>query len=240
MSTPHDTLPVATGHGLAARLPVAGLGARSYAFIIDWHIRVLLAAAWVLAYFAIDRLVVDLGDGAAFIWLAAGPAAVFYMLYHPVLEIAMQGRTPGKRMTGIRVVRQDGRYATPGAHLVRNVFRLIDSLPALYCAGILCSLFNRRQLRIGDFAAGTLLVYDEHDSVELARVVHQHLAGSPHEAERLALASDLAARWSGLEPQQRQALARSLLARFDRVADSADDAELLAALRAAMVPVTPP
>ena len=64
------------------------------------------------------------------------PALAIYFLYHPVLELAMRGRTPGKRSAGIHVVTRDGSAPSAGALLVRNVFRLIDSLPVAYGVGL--------------------------------------------------------------------------------------------------------
>ena len=88
------------------------------------------------------------------------PAAAIYFLYHPLLEILMQGRTPGKRMAGIRIVTERALTPDAGALIIRNVFRLVDSLPAFYLFGLVVAMFTARQVRIGDLAAGTLLIYD--------------------------------------------------------------------------------
>ena len=55
------------------------------------------------------------------------PATAIYFLYHLVLEPLMAGRTPGKRMTGLRVLTPEGLVPTIGALITRNVFRIIDS-----------------------------------------------------------------------------------------------------------------
>jgi uncharacterized RDD family membrane protein YckC len=89
------------------------------------------------------------------------PVILIYFLYHPVLEILGRGRAPGKRMAGLRIVNEQGRPPTMGALLVRNIFRLVDSLPLFYMVGIMTCLISERQRRIGDMAAGTLLVYDK-------------------------------------------------------------------------------
>src|SRR5690606_18924459 len=98
-----------------------------------------------------------------FFVVVALPATAIYLLYHPVLEVAMRGRTPGKRIAGVRVVRRDGGVPGVGALLVRNVFRLVDSLPFLYCVGLTAAVLTEHSVRIGDMAAGTLLVYDDGD-----------------------------------------------------------------------------
>src|SRR3984957_16142062 len=72
----------------------------------------------------------------------------------------MQGRTPGKRMAGVRVLSRDGGPPSTVALLLRNLFRLIDSLPATYLLGLMTCFLTANRVRIGDMAAGTLLVLD--------------------------------------------------------------------------------
>ena len=153
--------------GVELTLPVAGPGARSYAFIIDWLIRAILFIAWygvaALIYNRRWSFSAPLNPDARWFVLVVTPAAVMYFLYHFVLEIAMRGRTPGKRMAGILIVTRDGNPAGVGALLTRNVFRLVDSLPLLYGVGLIATLVTRDHVRIGDMAAGTLLAYERSD-----------------------------------------------------------------------------
>ena len=150
--------------GVAVVLPVAGPGVRSWAFLIDWSIRTILSIAWfvvsALAYNGRWSLAQPLLPDAAWFVIVVTPPAVVYLLYHPVLEAAMGGRTPGKRIAGVRIVARDG--GTPGlaALLTRNVFRIVDSLPLLYGVGLGAAMATKDHVRIGDIAAGTLLVYD--------------------------------------------------------------------------------
>lgn len=146
-------------------LPIAGPGGRAYAFVIDWHIRVLLAIAWwlivTLAVAGTAEFGAALfGGSRQTIYFAALPAGFIYFSYHPVLEWWMTGQTPGKRMAGIRIVTRAGEPPSPAAILIRNAFRIIDSLPVLYFAGFLTTLLTAEHVRIGDLAAGTVLVYD--------------------------------------------------------------------------------
>jgi uncharacterized RDD family membrane protein YckC len=78
-----------------------------------------------------------------------------------VLEIAMGGLTPGKRMAELRIVMGDGRAPDPVALLVRNLLRLVDWLPAFYVLGLGLMFFRQDQRRLGDILADTLVVYDE-------------------------------------------------------------------------------
>jgi uncharacterized membrane protein SpoIIM required for sporulation/uncharacterized RDD family membrane protein YckC len=149
--------------GVDVHIRIAGPGARSLAYVIDWHIRVVLALSWfVVAAMTYNRAPSLLPHAADASWVAAvaAPAAGIYFLYHWVLELSMRGSTPGKRMAGIRISAPEGGTPATGALLVRNVFRLIDSLPVAYGVGLLAVMLTRNQVRIGDLAAGTLLVYD--------------------------------------------------------------------------------
>jgi uncharacterized RDD family membrane protein YckC len=239
MSTQHATnIAIDTGHGLSVSIPIAGLGARAYAFLIDWHIRALLAVAWLLACLATEWLAKRLGLGSVSVdlaaWLGLGPAAAIYLLYHPLLEVLMQGSSPGKRWAGVRVVAQDGRVAPASAHLLRNVFRLLDCLPMFYCVGVVCCLCTRHDLRVGDLAAGTVLVYVEHDGQQLRRAIGRHTHAGAHDPELLRLSADVLSRWKELQDERRRTLASALLTRFGVTVDELDTATLHARLSAAL------
>ncbi|HEY6451626.1 MAG TPA: RDD family protein [Steroidobacteraceae bacterium] len=228
--------------GVELSLPIAGPGTRSYAFVIDWHIRVLVALSWLL----LARLslmgfgLVGAGHGyrGAFALLGALPALLLYLLYHPVLELLMHGRTPGKRIAGVRLVTQRGGLPGAGAILMRNVFRLLDAMPFAYLVGLTSCMINAQHLRIGDMAAGTVLVLDTSPSAHsLARLpaLVDHSKLDPNVIELL---SELLERWPALAVEHRDALARALLARADPAAapalDAASDTELHARLRAVL------
>ncbi len=235
MATP-AALELATGQGLAVGITVAGVGARSYAFLIDWHIRTLLAVAWPLLFVAAGWA---LGPGGLAnlvertgIALVAGPAVAIYLLYHPLLEVLLHGSTPGKRMAGVRVVAEDGRQATFAMLTVRNVFRLLDSAPMFYCVGIASCLLTKRAVRIGDLAAGTVLIYDDYDSRALRRSIERHTEAHACTPETLRLVEDLVARWNELEPARCRRMAHDLLAAVGAgLEPSATDAQLLGQLQ---------
>lgn len=202
-------LTIKTVDALEVHLPRAGIGTRAYAFLIDWHIRALAAATWFfLALYFLGLGIRESIEPLAY--LATIPASAIYFLYHPVLEVLMQGQTPGKRWIHVRVVSSDGSPAGVGALLVRNLFRLLDSLPALYALGLLVMLVTREQVRIGDLAAGTVVVYDAPHSDEGLRgaVIHERVP--PRVAQLL---EEWLERWRDMEPQQRDAIARTLLQR---------------------------
>ena len=233
-----DELTVRGLTGVDMTLRVAGPGTRSYAFMIDWHIRVLIVLAWALLGVLLRQTVPSatagkLASNPIMIGLMIG-AGLTYFLYHPVLELAMRGRTPGKRIAGARIVTVEGEMPAPGALLMRNLFRLIDSLPSLYLLGLACCLVTRQRVRIGDMAAGTLLVLDETATAKSLSRLGALLRQSHLSAETLKLVQDLLDRWPALDKKQRLALARAVVAKVeparDRAAIAALDARALRAL----------
>ncbi len=154
--------------GIDVSLPVAGPGARAYAFLVDWHIRVILALGWfvlgALLYNGRFSLSPPLTNDVRWFGAVVAPALAIYFLYHHAVELAMRGSTPGKRMAGVRIVARDGGAPSAGALLTRNVFRLVDSLPLFYGVGLVAVVLTRDNLRIGDMAAGTLLVFEHADA----------------------------------------------------------------------------
>lgn len=201
--------------GIDVSLPVAGPGVRSYAFLVDWLVRVILALAWYVAgatfYNGAMALSPPSMNDPVWFGAIALPAGAIYLLYHPVVEVALRGSTPGKRMAGVRVVSRSGGAASVGALLVRNVFRLIDALPAFYGVGLAVVLLSRDNLRWGDMAAGTVLVYQR--SQALLPVEAFRRRSGALEAQSAELVLELLERWGTLEPQARVTLARQLLVR---------------------------
>jgi uncharacterized membrane protein SpoIIM required for sporulation/uncharacterized RDD family membrane protein YckC len=150
--------------GVEVVLPIAGPGARSFAFLIDWLIRTILAVTWFVVSALVHNgrwsLAQPVVPDAGWFILVLTPTAVIFLLYHPILEIAMRGRTPGKRMAGIRIVDRAGTSPSIAALAARNAFRIIDSFPLTYGVGLTFAMATRDHVRIGDLAAGTVLIYD--------------------------------------------------------------------------------
>ena len=90
--------------------------------------------------------------------IAASLLLVFYIGYHVLFEVAGGGRTVGKRAVGLRVVMDGGAPVGLRASLIRNLMRLIEGLPLFYMPAIITALATRNNQRLGDLAAGTLVV----------------------------------------------------------------------------------
>ena len=215
---PGEQVFVQSATGVDLTLNIAGPGHRSYAFIIDWHIRLLLAGAWLLLTGFFLKLSLNARSHDALLSLL--PAAVIYFLYHPILEVAMRGRTPGKRMAGLMLVDRGGGTAGTTALLIRNLFRLVDCMPALYVVGLVSCFFTAQRVRIGDMAAGTLLVLDDAAAEQSLTRLEALAARSRLPLDVLELLDQIIERWPDLEPRNRLLIARSLLARIQPGGDA--------------------
>jgi uncharacterized RDD family membrane protein YckC len=210
--------------GVDVALPIAGPGARSFAFIIDWHIRTILSVAWYIVAAMLYNSSLHINaplspDSAWFVYVIA-PAAAIYFLYHPVWEVATRGHTPGKRMAGVQIVSKEGGAPGVGSLLARNVFRLVDSFPIAYAVGLVTTMVTRHHVRIGDLAAGTLLVY-VHDGVSLARYSADRPTENQLDATTAEVVSELLQRWETLDNAARRRMAQMILA------DTTDDDAVL-------------
>jgi uncharacterized RDD family membrane protein YckC len=80
--------------------------------------------------------------------------------YFVACDMLMSGRSPGKKVLGLRVVSAQGLPVGLGDSLLRNLLRGADFLPLGYVLGVLCMLFDARFRRLGDLVAGTLVIYE--------------------------------------------------------------------------------
>jgi uncharacterized RDD family membrane protein YckC len=119
--------------------------------MLDWMIR--LAIIYISGMLAIFFG----GMGVGF-WLILIFALEW--LYPVVFELMPWGATPGKRAFGLRVVMDDGLPITPAASIARNMLRIADFLPFVYGFAIVSMLTRRDCKRLGDVAAGTMVVYE--------------------------------------------------------------------------------
>lgn len=216
-----DTLQINTAGAVELDLPIAGIGGRAYAFVVDWHFRFIVAIAWFIAGAYFFGLFAEGGtdslkdSGEAFVYIVIIPCSIIYFLYHPVLEIAMKGRTPGKRWAGVRIVDLQGRTPTIGAILIRNIFRIIDSLPTSYVVGICAVMLTKSQVRIGDMAAGTLLVYEDKPKTAAIEAITETAARGRLTTVQSELLQELLERWSGLEVDARLRLGNKFMQSID-------------------------
>lgn len=142
---------IATPEGVELSLPTAGLAARGLARLIDFAIKLVL---YVVA------TIVAAASGAAGVGLLLVFLFLLMWFYDVAFEVYGRGATPGKRTLGLRVVNAGGTPVGWSGSLLRNLLRAVDLLPGTYAFGIASMLVTRDFQRLGDLAAGTLVVYD--------------------------------------------------------------------------------
>lgn len=169
----HQEYTIPTPENVSFGYEVVGIGNRFIAALIDSIIIGLLLVAlnFLLAFIlelfgAFETDLVDFADEIG--WSQGLAIAIFTLLqfivfwgYYIGFEMLWQGQSPGKRWTKIRVVRVDGNPVGFGEVAIRNLVRIIDFLPATYALGLVTMFFSENARRLGDYAAGTIVIKDK-------------------------------------------------------------------------------
>lgn len=138
---------------------LAGLGSRFLAAVIDATIFMAAIAVVAFAAWAIRSYVTGDPFVSAFTgWVVFGAWILLGIAYNVYYELAAEGKTPGKRATGLRVISTEGAAVSFEQSAVRNILRIVDWLPVFYGAGTVSLLATGRNQRLGDLAAGTMVV----------------------------------------------------------------------------------
>ncbi|MCG8464804.1 MAG: RDD family protein [Xanthomonadales bacterium] len=138
-----------TPEGVVLTMSVAGPVTRALAWLVDAVIRYSI----VFAIAIVGSTLGNLGNGLLFL-------TIFLMEWlYPVVFEVLKGATPGKKQLGLAVVHADGTPLTWSSSLIRNLLRAVDFLPFLYGLGLLSMLIHPQFKRLGDMAAGTLVVH---------------------------------------------------------------------------------
>lgn len=143
---------VETPEGIDLPLRPAGLLVRALAYGLDLGIRALVMGVLFVALGFFGEIGIGLGSILLFL------ISWWYMV---LFEVLNQGRSPGKQMMGLRVVQDDGTPIGWSASLTRNLLRFADMLPFAYFLGAISCLQHPAFKRLGDLAAGTLVIYRE-------------------------------------------------------------------------------
>lgn len=143
---------IETPEGVELRLRLAGPAPRALAWLIDVAARLVGYGIASIPLALLGRV----GQGLFFLVLFLGE------WFYPVLfEVWAGGATPGKKLVGLAVVHDDGTPVGWGSALLRNLLRFADFLPLAYGAGLATMLFHPDFKRLGDLAAGTVVVHVE-------------------------------------------------------------------------------
>lgn len=148
-----DRRTIATPEGVQLALPLAGIGTRFLCTIIDLLIGG--AAAVIVILFA-----AVLGGEIAATIAASASFLVFFVGYNVLFEVAGGGRTIGRRAAGLRVVMDSGAPVGLRASLIRNLILILEGPGLLYLPALISILITKNNQRLGDLAAGTLVIRD--------------------------------------------------------------------------------
>lgn len=159
MTQAEEFLSIDTPENVIFGYEVAGIGSRFMAAFVDTLIFLVLQ----LIVYVVMASLLDL-EGAGIITVVLSALAfIFSWGYYVFFEMAWNGQTPGKYWVGLRVIRNDGSPVTLIESVIRNLIRPIDFLPFGYAIGLITMFLNRQASRLGDLAAGTLVVYAQEE-----------------------------------------------------------------------------
>ncbi len=165
------TVDVRTGEAVAIRYELAGLGSRFLAVTLDLIAQVAILVVLVVAFVLIAQplgKLVPVASKNLTAWAIAFAVAVFFLIFFGwfiIFETWWSGRTPGKRALGLRVVRDGGFPIDLGAAVIRNLVRVAEVGLGFYTVSAVSALISKENKRLGDFAAGTIVVRDRADAV---------------------------------------------------------------------------
>jgi len=201
------TLDVPTAEAVALHYELAGIGSRFLALIVDLVLQGIAFAAIVIGFAVAGLPLIVIAsragvrDPAAAVVLAAlviGTFALFFG-YFIFFELTGNGRTPGKRALGLRVIRAGGFPVDVNASVIRNLVRILEASLGFYAISGIVALRSPRNQRIGDYAAGTVVVWDRAVRADILDV----------------LGATIVDRDDGCSPADRELIARFLARRDD-------------------------
>jgi len=147
---------------VAIDMPLAGLGSRFAALLVDYLIWLVVIIAFVIVIALVDPSLSQfskIGEK----WATAISIAVPFLIYwgyFTLFEAFWNGRTPGKRVVKIRVIQRSGRGIGLFESMTRNFLRIVDQFPGIYAVGVITMFLSKEHQRLGDLAAGTLVVHE--------------------------------------------------------------------------------
>lgn len=165
-----DQLSIETPELVAIDMPVAGIGSRFVAILVDYLIWTVAVIAIVIVIALVDPSLSRFSKVGEK-WATAISIAIPFLLfwgYFTLFEAFWDGRTPGKRIAKIRVIQRSGRGIGLFESMTRNLLRIVDQFPGIYAVGVASIFLTRDHQRLGDLAAGTLVIHDRENLAELS------------------------------------------------------------------------
>jgi uncharacterized RDD family membrane protein YckC len=231
METPEESITVQTPEQVGFRYALGGLGSRTVAFTIDTAIRGLLVLSIFVLVTTLSRWLPALsptGLGAlSRNWLLALAVLAYGVIdlgYFLLFEAFWSGQTPGKRLQKLRVIRVDGQPIGWLESAIRNILRAVDLLAGIYPLGLIFIFLSSRSQRIGDMAAGTVVIMERRRRVPTDRRRLRTSAGleiqdielhlSTLDREEYRLMRSFLERREAMDPENRYQVAKQLSERL--------------------------
>jgi uncharacterized RDD family membrane protein YckC len=164
-----DELNIDTPELVDIQMPLAGIGSRFIALLVDsliWFAGIIVLVA-LLVLFPLNIAAFSQKSAE---WAFAIIVFIIFLLnwgYFTLFEAFWNGRTPGKRVARIRVIQRSGRSIGLIESMARNLVRYVDQFPFFYAVGVIAIFCTRQHQRLGDLAAGTLVVRDRVEDAPL-------------------------------------------------------------------------
>lgn len=159
-----ETFELETPENIELTYTLAGIGSRFAAALVDTFLLLLLLLINALLFGLILAPQIEhLSKTGSYIVIAVASLlslAIFWG-YYIAFEVFWNGQTPGKRLFHLRVLRSTGYPVTLADVIIRNFVRAIDLLPNFYAAGVITMMITKKAQRLGDLAAGTVVVKDQ-------------------------------------------------------------------------------
>ncbi len=219
---------VRTPEAIAFYYELAGLGSRFLALCVDTAIQIVVAfalfllLAWAMRGVAPLASAMQAGGKTLYSSLMAGLIIGSFLLFYGyfiLFEKIWNGQTPGKRMLGIRVVRDGGYPVELVGSIIRNLIRVLEFLVGFYALSAVSMVLSSENKRLGDYAAGTIVVRDRGFEVRDPRAWLRPGAGGTSGAssiagalsyDELALVDRYVARKTSLDPRAARAAAAKI------------------------------
>lgn len=168
METTKETFTIRTPEQVGFQYVLAGVGSRFAAFLVDTVIRAVFAVFIFVLVVLFSKWLPALNptgvmDALPKAWIAALGVLAYGLIdlgYFLLFEAFWSGQTPGKRLQGLRVIRQNGQPVGWSESSVRNILRAVDILAGVYPLGLIVVFLSRSNQRIGDYAAGTVVIVE--------------------------------------------------------------------------------
>lgn len=219
--SPSDKLTIDTPEQIPLEFPLAGIGSRFLAVALDSLIQFF---GWLVLMLLFTWFEPDLARiwPKAPVWAFAIVVIFGFLIfsgYFAVFETVWNGQTPGKRAVRIRVIKDSGRPISVYEAIIRNVIRVIDSI-GFYGVGIISVFVSSRNKRLGDFAAGTVVVHENAlTELQPAWEADKIKEGSAYNVANVSLADlelieAFLQRRYDLQPEVRQRSAEQIAARM--------------------------